>query len=229
MFTSSGEELLSYADRILELHDEAVLSLVRTNLSGRIQLGLTEDTAMTDLSRVLGRFRRLHPDVVVRTKVRMSLTLRSFLERKELDAAIMQVFDHEVRPTDVVLFHETLHWGKSPELTLPDQGAIPFLSFDEACFFRHWALDIGQDDGALLETVCAAGIANAVRASLGVALLSERHITPDMDVIQDQFPTPPSLSYVVRRSHRERNPALDELVAQIEHEIGRNGGLSLAG
>lgn len=233
MLTSSGEELLTYAERILGLHDEAVLSLVRTTLSGRIMLGLTEDTAMTDLSQILGRFRRLHPDVAVRTKVRLSLTLRSLLKRKELDAAIMQIFDHEVRPTDVVLFHETLHWVKSPEVALPEQGAIPFISFDEACFYRQWALDIGQDGGALLETVfecsSAAGIANAVRAGLGLALLSERHITPDMEVIQGQFPTPPSLSYVVRRSRRERNPALDELVRQIEHEIGRKGGLSLAG
>lgn len=232
MFTSTGKDLLSYAERILGLHDEALLSLVRTNLSGRIQLGLTEDTAMTDLSRVLGRFRRLHPDVAVRTKVRMSLTLRSLLETKELDAAIMQIFDHEVRPTDVVLFHEKLHWVKSQEFLLPDQGPIPFLSFDDACFFRQWAMDIGQDQDALLETVfecaSAAGIANAVRASLGVALLSERHTTSDMEMVQDRFPVPPSLSYVVRRSRRERNPALDGLVAQIEHEIGRNGGLGLA-
>lgn len=232
MFTSAGEDLLGYAERILDLHDEALLSLVPTPLSGRIQLGLTEDTAMTDLSRVLGRFRRLHPDVAVRTKVRMSLTLRSMLERRELDAAIMQIFDHEVRPTDVVLFHEALHWVKSKEYTLPAQGAIPFLSFDDACFYRHWAMDIGQDQDALLETVfecaSAAGIGNAVCANLGVALLSERHITPDMDVIEERLPAPPSLSYVVRRSRRERNPALDGLVAQIEHEIGRNGGLALA-
>lgn len=232
MFTSAGEDLLGYAERILDLHDEALLSLVPTPLSGRIQLGLTEDTAMTDLSRVLGRFRRLHPDVAVRTKVRMSLTLRSMLERRELDAAIMQIFDHEVRPTDVVLFHEALHWVKSKEYALPAQGAIPFLSFDDACFYRHWAMDIGQDQDALLETVfecaSAAGISNAVCANLGVALLSERHITPDMDVIEDRLPAPPSLSYVVRRSRRERNPALDGLVAQIEHGIGRSGGLALA-
>ena len=44
MFTAAGEELLEYASRILDLHDEALLSLTKTDLAGRILLGLTEDT-----------------------------------------------------------------------------------------------------------------------------------------------------------------------------------------
>jgi hypothetical protein len=54
----------------------------------------------------------------VRTRVRMSLILRAMLERGELDAVIVQVFNHEVRPTDVVLYREGLHWVKHPELTI---------------------------------------------------------------------------------------------------------------
>lgn len=233
MFTEQGQELLDYAGRILGLHDEALLSLTRTDLSGRLLLGLTEDTALTDLSRILGRFRRLHPQVAVRTRVRMSLVLQDLLERGELDAAIMQVFDHEVRPTDLVLFQENLHWVKSPDLALPEHGPVPFLSFDDNCFFRRWALDIGQDEGALLETVfecsSAAGIATGVNAGLGIALLSSRHLLPDMEVMQGRLPSPPALSYVVRRSRRSSNPALDSLITEIETEIGRKGGLALAG
>lgn len=71
----------------------------------------------------------------------MSLVLRAMLERSELDAAIIQVFNHEVRPTDIVLLREQLHWVKHPELVLPNDGAIPFLSFDDECFYRQWALD----------------------------------------------------------------------------------------
>jgi DNA-binding transcriptional LysR family regulator len=232
-FTPVGEELLAYADRILGLHDEALLSLTKTDLAGRILLGLTEDTTCSDLSRILGRFRRLHPLVAVRTKVRMSLVLRAMLDRGELDAAIVQVFAHEVRPTDVVLFREGLHWVKAPDLPLPAEGAIPFLSFDDDCFYRCWALDVGQDEGAQLETVfecsSAAGIVAAVNAGLGVALLSGRHLRPDMEIIRDRLPAPPTLAYVVRRARKVRNSALDSLVAEIEREISRSGGLSLAG
>lgn len=231
-FTARGEELLDYAGRILGLHDEALLSLTRTDLAGRILLGLTEDTTCSDLSRILGRFRRLHPQVAVRTRVRMSLLLRAMLERGELDAAIVQVFAHEIRPSDTVLLREELHWVKSPEFDLPETGPVPFLSFDDNCFYRHWALDIGQDEGAMLETVfecsSAAGIAAAVVAGLGVALLSERYRRPDMEVIRDRLPPPPPLAYVIRRARKTRNPALDTLIAEIGAEVSRNGGLSLA-
>jgi DNA-binding transcriptional LysR family regulator len=232
MFTAAGEDLLDYASRILGLHDEALLSLSKTPLAGRLALGLTEDTTCTDLARILGRFRRLHPNVSVRTKVRMSLVLRAMLERGELDAAIVQVFSHEVRPADVVLYREDLHWVKHPDLALPQDGPIPFLSFDDECFYRQWALDIGQDD-AVLETVfecsSAAGIVSAVNATMGVALLSDRHIRGEMQIMTDRLPPPPSLAYVVRRARKSRNPALDSLVREIETDIGRQGGLALAG
>lgn len=232
MFTAAGEDLLHYAGRIISLHDEALLSLTKTPLAGRIALGLTEDTTCTDLSRILGRFHRLHPGVTVRTKVRMSLVLRAMLDRGELDAAIIQVFAHEVRPADVVLFREKLHWVKHSALPLPKSGSIPFLSFDDECFYRQWALDISQDGGLLLETVfectSAAGIVAAVTSGLGLALLSERHLRPDMQVVTSLLPSPPDLAYVVHRARKTRNAALDTLIAEIEADIGRYGGLNLA-
>lgn len=68
-----------------------------------------------------------------------------------------------------------------------------------------------------------------VQAGLGVALLSDRHLRPDMEVIRGRLPAPASLAYVVRRARKARNPALDSLVAEIEREISRHGGLSLVG
>lgn len=233
MFTSEGTALLDYAAKILDLHDEALISFARSDLAGRILLGLTEDTTCSDLSRILGRFRRQHPHVAVRTKVRMSLVLRAMLERGEMDVAIVQVFAHEVRPTDLVLFRENLHWVKSRELLLDPEGPIPFLSFDDDCFYRRWAIDIGQDGGAELETVfecsSAAGIVAAVNAGLGVALLSDRHLRPDMEILDNSLPAPPQLVYVVRRAKKTRNPALESLISEIETEVSRYGKLALAG
>ena len=232
MFTTAGQDLLGYARRILGIHDEAILSLSKSTLQGKIALGMTEDTTCTDLSRILGRFRRLYPEVSVRTQVRMSLALQEMLGQGALDAAIIQVFTHEVRPTDTLLFRETLHWVKSPDLVLPKGDPIPFLSFDENCFYRRWGLDLGQDEGAVFETVfecsSAAGIIAGVTSGLGVALLSQRHLQPNMEIIDKDFPKPPDLAYVIRRARNPRNPALETLVREIEAEVRRYGALQIA-
>ncbi|VDC31528.1 LysR family transcriptional regulator [Pseudogemmobacter humi] len=231
LFTGAGRDLLARARRILGLHDEAVLSLSKSPLQGRIALGMTEDTTCTDLSRILGRFRRLHPEVSVRTRVGMSLTLQTMLAAGALDAAIVQMFRHDVRPQDLLLFREELHWVKSPDLDLPADRPVPFLSFDENCFYRRWGIDMAQDEGRLFETVfecsSAAGITAAVQAGLGVALLSSRYLKPEMEILTANLPAPPDLAYVVRRAKKPRNPALESLIAQIADEISRSGQLQI--
>ncbi|WP_244867944.1 LysR family transcriptional regulator [Vannielia litorea] len=232
LFTDTGRDLLGYARRILALHDEALRSLSKTLVQGQISLGLTEDTTCSDLSRILGRFARLHPGVSVRTRVLQSLVLQDFLATGEIDFAIMQVFTHEVRPHDIELFRERLFWVKSPDLDLGSGGIVPFLSFDENCFYRRWAMDVGQEDGTvfatILECASAAGIVSGVRSGLGVAILNERHVTPDMDVLTGCFADPPDVTYVARRARKLRNPAIDTLIDEIKREIAGERALRIA-
>jgi hypothetical protein len=42
------------------------------------------------------------------------------------------------------------------------------------------------------------------------------------------LPTPPALAYVVRRAKKARNPALENLIFEIEREVSRYGRLALA-
>jgi len=115
---------------------------------------------------------------------------------------------------------------------LSDGKPVPFLSFDENCFYRRWGIDVGQDEDTVLETVfecsSAAGIIAGVTAGLGVALLSQRHLQPDMQIVDNKFPKPPDLAYVIRRARAPRNPALETLVREIEAEVKRYGTLQIA-
>lgn len=202
LLNEEGRQLLGYARRILALHDEALASLGRQDIRGKIRLGMTEDVTSSDLSHILGRFTRQYPDIVVRTHVRQSLVLDEELAAGDIDVGIMQVFRHKVRSDDQYLFEEPIHWVKARDMQLPNEGALPFLAYDDQCFFKVWAMTECELPQRGLETVlqCAssAGIVSAVRAGLGITLLPHQYLTADMDIIDDCLPPAPDIVYVVR-------------------------------
>lgn len=232
-YTEDGRTLLGYARRILALHDEAVMSLGRDPLRGALRLGMTEDTTTSGLSRILGRFDRLHPDVSVRTHVAQSLTLEAELERGEIDLAIFQTLRHQLRDTDIALYEDSLHWVKSPDLPLDLENPIPFLAFDDECFYRRWAFeDPARPGDVTLKTVLtcasASGIAAGVLAGLGVALLNGRHLTPEMEIVDDLLGPPPGIVYLIRVGSGRRSQTTRALVDAIVAEDGPDRSLRVA-
>lgn len=223
VFTEAGERLCGYARRMVDLHNEALADLGRKRLSGRIRLGVTEDTTISGISRVLGRFSHTHPDVSVRIRTGQSLSVRKWLDAGDLDAAVMQVFRHDVQKDDAVLFSDSLHWVKHKDIVLDPSRPIPFLSFDENCFYRQWGFDAGGAEGhrfdRVLECPSAAGIRSAVMSGLGVALLNGMHITTEMDIIEGVFPSPPELDFVARLPAGGGAKAANALVAEIAQEF----------
>ncbi|RED47760.1 LysR family transcriptional regulator [Aestuariispira insulae] len=224
LFTEAGLRLLEYARRMIDLHDEALAALGRKALAGTIQLGMTEDTTSSGIARILGRFTRLYPEIKVRTRISQSLTLEDWLKDAKIDIAVMQIFKRDIRPDDLVLYEDRLYWVKSHDLTLDSQKPVPFLTFDENCFYRHWALDEGSARGQRFETVLecgsAAGIRSAALSGLGIALLNGLHLTPELDLITQELPSPPEIAYVVRAHKKSRTPPVRALIGEIEREIG---------
>ncbi len=232
LLTDAGERLLSYAERILNIHDEAVRSLSKRTLAGKIRLGMTEDTTSGGLARILARFAQLHPSVSVRTHVAQSLVLQRELEERQIDIAVMQIFAADVQASDIVLFQESLHWVRSLDCQIDAHGQVPFLAFDEDCFYRHWAMENGATRGWRLETILecasAAGIGAAVEAGMGISLLNERYVTSSMEVVDYLFTKPPDIAYIVRPSSKTKSGAVRALAREIAHETGRPHALEAA-
>ncbi|MEM9439150.1 MAG: LysR family transcriptional regulator [Pseudomonadota bacterium] len=222
LLTEAGHRLLGYATRILSLHDEALQALSKRTLSGKIRLGMTEDTTSSGLARVLGRFTRLFPEVSVRTQVAQSLTLQGDLKGGTIDLAVMQVFARDIGPRDLVLYRDRLVWAKSIDLELDWDHPIPFLSYNNACFYRQWMLEQEASTGLAFETVleCSsnAGIIAGVESGLGVAILNQRHVSKEMDVLFERLPQPPDIAYIVRLSDIAASIAVQALAEEIQRE-----------
>jgi DNA-binding transcriptional LysR family regulator len=232
LLTQEGVNLVRYARRILSLHDEALLGLSKKPLSGKVRLGMTEDTTSSDLSRILGRFIRLHPNVSVRTQVRQSLELEEALETGKIDLAVMQLFTHRLQRTDVQLYDDHLCWVKARDFRINFDQPLPFLAYDARCFYKHWAMDAVQDSDVGLETVleCAssAGIVSGVQAGLGIALLPGQHVTSEMEVIGERLPPPPGVTFAVRESRNARSKPVAALAGEIACARSTLGKLTAA-
>lgn len=221
LLTEEGERLLIYAQRMSDLHDEAVAALGQRPLSGALRLGLTEDVTASQLTRIMGRFARVHPNVQLRTRISQSLTLQAWLEAGEIDLAVMQIFQSDLHEHDVVLLEDNLHWIKSPDLELEAGAPVPLVAFDDQCFYKHWALKEGARAGlpfvTALECPSTAGVLAAVRAGLGVALMNGRHLDDGLERVEGLFPAPPSIAYVARGGRR--NAVAKALAEAIGREI----------
>ena len=220
LLTADGERLVAYAEKIISIHDEALSGINKVELKGRIRLGLTEELVTTELARVLGQFSRLYPGVRVKTEVHQSLELVQLLERSKLDMAVMQMFDSDTRQTDQVWKRIRLVWASSVDYRFPDESRIPFIAFDQNCFYRQWATRefAGADRqlDVVLECASNEGVCSAVSAGMGVALIAEHHLRSDMvaiDILQ-----PPPVSFVIRTARPEPSPSVLALRESIAKE-----------
>ena len=156
LFTQEGQQLVAYAERIIEIHDEAVAGVNRSPLKGRIRLGITEEMVTTGLAKVLGRFNRHYPGIRIKTVVDQSLGLRERLQHSGIDMAVMQIFKHELQKDDLVIREDRLVWVKSRDYEIPGGDQIPFIAFDQNCFYRKWAVKVSGD--AQHKTGCGSGM-----------------------------------------------------------------------
>lgn len=223
LFTEEGRRLHDYALRMIDLHDEALADLGKKTLNGAIRLGITEDVATSSIASILGRFTRRYPSVHVQIRTSQSLNVQSWLRSDEIDLAVMQILEDQLQPDDQFLFEDTLHWVKSRDLLLDLSRPIPFLSFDQNCFYANWgiceALKGGQDFTKVLECPSSAGIQSAVRSGLGVALLNGMHVTDEMEVLSGLLPVPPNIAFVVRVNAKNCSAPVMALADEIIQEM----------
>ena len=76
-----------------------------------------------------------------------------------------------------------------------------------------------HDSETVFECPSAAGILSSARSGLGVALINGLHLSPDLEVVEDLFPEPPSIAYVARSRPKTRNDAVKALVQEISREV----------
>lgn len=226
--TRDGRELLAYAHTIIDAHDEAVARLSSTELVGTVRLGTTEEASAKCTNEVCGRFNRIHPNAILDFHVDRGSRLESMIDRNQLDVAVIQLLPHQVKARDVVLWHDELTWVSSAEWTYED-GQVPIITFGEDGFYRPLAeaalKEAGITSRVAFSGPSTASVLSAVRAGIGVALLSNNSIADIGDDIIEwpraaELGDPPTVVNVARVSKGATSDIAAALVADLRAELG---------
>lgn len=171
LLTSDGEAMIGFATSILDTHDRALRHFARTDLRGRIRLGVSEDVALAGLPALLRRFTAEHPHVILELTVTLSEHLRDKFDRGELDLAFLKKRRSD-SPGELV-WRDPLVWIAAPDHGFDPERPIPLIVLEPPAITRAIALEALERVGQAWTLVCSSGtqsgIHAAVLAGLGVA------------------------------------------------------------
>src|ERR1700730_18382610 len=191
--TEEGERLLSYARRLLALADEAQDVVARPKGDGVVRFGVSEDFAAYRLTEMLSDFARSRPSLRLHVRCGKSAQLRSALERRDLDLALLNRDMEEAG--GIAAWPERLHWITSRRHPIDfRRDSLPLAVFEQGCLYRNRAINALETVGRAWHIAYTSpnvfGIQAAVSAGLGVSILPEVAILPDHNVLGagDGFP-----------------------------------------
>ncbi len=225
--TEAGETMLSYARRLLELNDEAIMALDAPAIAGWVRLGLPQDFSETSLPGVLARFIRVHPKVRVDVWVDRNLKLLEGISDGSLDLAL--VWDEDGQLSDGERLTELpMAWiGPSEGFGFDPPAALPLVAFGPPCIFRQAAISALDAAGIpwrlAFSSPSLSGLWAAVSAGLGVTCRTPEGMPAalaPLDVERYGLPTLPRVGVLLRTPDARPPPAVKRLAAILRDTIG---------
>jgi DNA-binding transcriptional LysR family regulator len=192
--TETGEIVLAYARRIIDLNDEAVGVLTGSNVKGAVRLGFPADFADSWLPTILARFKRSHPNVKIEVTVDRNVVLADRLEKGQLDLILL--LTETTRIEAVTLATLPMAWI-SPANSVRHPGEpVPLAVLEAPCSFRAAAIAALDRAGIpwhiAFTTPSLSGLWAAVDAGLGVTARTVASV-PDRLIALNQAVDLPSL------------------------------------
>jgi DNA-binding transcriptional LysR family regulator len=184
VLTSAGEQLLTYARRMVDMNDEVYGKLTNTVWEGEITLGVPHDIIYPAIPNVMKAMQRDFPRVKVQLYSSYSSDLKDRFARGEVDI----ILTTETRPDGAaeVLMKVPLRWYGAPGGQAWKMRPIP-VAFCNHCSFRPVALGtlerVGADWDLVLASDSDRAIDVAVSADLAITSVLEGHEPAQFEAI----------------------------------------------
>lgn len=230
--TESGDVVLSYARRILDLNDEAVAAVRGIAIDGSVRFGLPADFAETWLPTALGRFKRAHPGVRIEVTADRRAILIDRLDKGQLDLALL--FHDSMRSDAQTIATLPMAWIGASRNKLkwaPDEP-LSLAVFSAPCFFREAAIAALDRAGIPWHIAFTSpslhGLWAAIDAGLGVTVRTVAGL-PNQLVALDKrsgLPLLPTIDLSLHDGGRKLTPAAARFKEIILETLAANLPLS---
>ena len=194
----AGQLLLDYAERLIQLSEEARDVVSGTTPRGVFKLGALESTTASRLPPILAGFHARYPEVRLELVTGTNDSLLGLLAERRLDAAFIaeqptgRAFEH------TPVFSERLTLISSadrPPIKRPrDVEGLSLIAFPEGCAYRRvlqrWLGTDSLVSFRVLELASYHAIIACVTAGTGIALIPESVLAtmPHVKVLQHPIP-----------------------------------------
>src|SRR5437868_3136251 len=200
----AGELLLDYADRLIQLSEEARDVVTGTTPRGVFKLGALESTTASRLPPILAGFHGRYPDVRLELTTGTNDSLLGQLGERRIDAAFIAETPAGQAIEHIPVFVERLTLISSPDhapIKRPrDIEGESLIAFPEGCAYRRmlqrW---LGADSLVtfrVLDLSSYHAIVACVTAGAGVALVPESVIASMPHAKVHQHPIPKAQSQI---------------------------------
>ena len=213
--TSSGEMLLTYARKILQLNEEAVAKIGSPGLFGTVRIGVPEEYAERFLPDVLASFANDHPYVRVEITCDFSTQLRALIRKKQLDIALAT---SDVMETEAKLLKKApLVWVTSGQHFQHERNPLPLALSSGDCYCKELALkalkEAAIDSWIAFSSRSTLGLMSAVRAGLAVTVSNAGVQHKGLRLLGEPegFPELPETYLALHRNPSGNNAVADSL------------------
>ncbi|GIZ53652.1 LysR substrate-binding domain-containing protein [Noviherbaspirillum aridicola] len=213
--TPAGERLYDYAQRLLQLQDEAVEAVRGEGLSGQVRFGMSVDFENTWLPEMLARFSRSHPGVSIEVVMDRNSALAAQARRGAVDIAL--VFGPPGHENAERLARAGMIWIGRPGFSLREGEPLPLLLLERPCIFHEAAVAALDAAGIrwrlAVTSPTQGGLWAAARAGIGVTVRTEISMPPDLVNLAraQRLPRLPGAELSLLRSGKRQGPALQRL------------------
>jgi DNA-binding transcriptional LysR family regulator len=198
--TTDGRVLVSYARRILALHDQALSNFADTKNNRPVIIGCPEDYLTSALDPLLALIKEKNPQQQFRVHCENTVLLRHMLDKGEVDLAILTRSPESEE--GYLLKHDQAVWFDNGHYYHKHLSPIAVVTFEEDCKIHAATIDGLEktEHGYLLAGVSpsASAIKLMVKQGLGIGTMPASALEKTFRIINDvALPQLPAIDIVL--------------------------------